>query len=262
MTTPLMNRSISTEFYRRSVQFFICLLVLNPIITWADSLVGPEYEVKMGFIFNFANFVTWPDESFGSSDDALYFCFASDHPAANVLFQLNDQPVRSRKLKVQKIDTEIGSEKCHILFFGTDNTLFIRQALAAVRGQHTLTIGEVAGFARMGGIINFFNQDKKLRFEVNLEAAKRENLRLSAQMLQYAQRIVKETEADKKAQQAEIEKLSEKKSSSEEEPQAEEKINELEKTEQTIDIVPPDSKDDREIDEVTIESGTERKVEE
>lgn len=257
MTTFLRNRSISTAFYCRAVQLFICFLLLNPIYgRAADSLIGPEYEVKMGFIFNFINFVTWPDKSFNSPDEDLSFCFASDHPAANVLFQLNGQPVRGRKLLIRKVESEIGSEKCHILFFGTDNKVFIRQAIAAIRNQHILTIGEVAGFGRMGGIINFFNQNNKLRFEVNIEAAKRENLKLSAQLLQYAQRIVEETDADRKEQLAEIEKLSKKDLPEKEKEQTE-------KIEETIRTSPQnDTEDDIKTEKTESETEPERKGEE
>jgi len=161
----------------------------------------------MGFIYNFANFVTWPKETFDNSDDVLYFCFISDQPAANVLFKLNGQSVQNRRLTVRKIDSEIDDEECNILFFGTDNEVFIRQTLAIIKGQNLLTIGEVDGFTQMGGIINFFDQNNKLRFEINIDAAKRETLKFSAQLLQAAQKIVEETEEDRKAQEKEIEKL-------------------------------------------------------
>jgi hypothetical protein len=206
MLKTFRNKLIPGKYYHRSIQFFICLLVFSPICSYCQSLTGAEYEVKMGFIYNFANFVTWPKEAFKGSDDKLYFCFFSDQPAANVLFKLHDQPIQNRKLTVSKIGSEISDEKCNILFFGTDDETYIRQTLAFIRGQHILTIGEVQGFAQMGGIINFFNQNNKLRFEVNIDAAKRENLKFSAQLLQAAQ-IVEETEEDRQAQKAEVEKL-------------------------------------------------------
>lgn len=199
-----VKRPLSHCLHYRGMQFLILCLVLTPCCAMAEFLVGAEYEVKMGFIYNFAGFVNWPPETFSTSDDPLNFCFASDHPAANVLFQLNDQPIQGRTMKVRKVESEISTEKCHILFFGTDNKTYIRQALATIRGQHVLTIGEVEGFGRMGGVINFFNQDNKLRFEVNIDAAQREDLKFSAQILQSAQRIIRETEEDRKAQQAEI----------------------------------------------------------
>lgn len=254
MTTIFRNRSIPPRYYRRVLQLLICWLILCPTSSKADFLVGPEYEVKMGFIFNFANFVTWPDEAFDSSGESLLFCFASDHPAANVLFQLNDQSIQGRRLEVRKIESEIGSEKCHILFFGTDSKSFIRSGLTAIRGQHILTIGEIDGFAQMGGVINFFDQTNKLRFEVNIDAAKRENLKFSAQILQSAQRIVNETEADRQAQQAEIKKQAQKQPSTPQEvrPEENEKTNKPDPPDNTGEAAP--------FDELENKSGTDGKV--
>lgn len=203
----MKNGSVPSHFIRKCIQFVICWLAFTPIYSHCQSLVGPEYEVKMGFIYNFARFVTWPKEVFSDSDDPLNFCFFSDHPAANVLFKLNGQDVQNRKLTVRKIESEIIEGECHILFFGTEDETFIRRALATIRGKHILSIGEVDGFAQMGGVINFYNQNNRLRFEVNRDATKRENLKFSAQLLQAAQRIVKETKEDRKAQEAEIKKL-------------------------------------------------------
>jgi hypothetical protein len=203
----MKNGLVPSHCVRKCIQFIICWVAFTPICSHCQSLVGPEYEVKMGFIYNFARFVTWPKEVFNASDDPLNFCFFSDHPAANVLFKLNDQAVQNRKLTVRKIETEVIEEECHILFFGTDDETFIRRTLATIRGKHILSIGEVDGFAQMGGVINFFNQNNRLRFEVNRDATKRENLKFSAQLLQAAQRIVKETKEDRKAQAAEIKKL-------------------------------------------------------
>jgi hypothetical protein len=49
-----------------------------------------------------------------------------------------------------------------------------------------LTIGDAPGFARRGGIINFMLEDNKVRFEVNVEAAKHAVLNISSRLLALA----------------------------------------------------------------------------
>jgi len=39
------------------------------------------------------------------------------------------------------------------------------------------TVGEIEGFARRGGITNLFLQGNKVRFEINMQAAKRKGLK-------------------------------------------------------------------------------------
>jgi hypothetical protein len=46
-----------------------------------------------------------------------------------------------------------------------------------------LTVGEAEGFAISGGVINFYTQNNKLRFEINPDAAERAGLRISSQLL-------------------------------------------------------------------------------
>ena len=49
-----------------------------------------------------------------------------------------------------------------------------------------LTIGETPGFAARGGIINLTLEDNKVRFEVNIGAAKQANLNISSRLLALA----------------------------------------------------------------------------
>jgi hypothetical protein len=58
-----------------------------------------------------------------------------------------------------------------------------------------LTIGEIPGFAKRGGIINLVLEDNKVHFEVNVEAAKEADLNISSRLLALA-RIVQEPAAD------------------------------------------------------------------
>ena len=48
------------------------------------------------------------------------------------------------------------------------------------------------GFAEMGGMINFVLEEKRVRFEINLKAAERAHLKLSARLLTVAKLIVTE----------------------------------------------------------------------
>ena len=54
------------------------------------------------------------------------------------------------------------------------------------RSPRVLTIGESPDFLREGGIINLLLVGRRVRFEVNPDAAARAGLRLSSQLLQLA----------------------------------------------------------------------------
>jgi hypothetical protein len=168
-----------------------CMLMLRPSAVLSGPVTGPEYEVKIGFIYNFANFVTWPEEAFKNRHDTLVLCFASDDPSSDVLFKLDSKIIKGRKVRVTPYREDNCLEQSHIFFFGTQDREFIQKVLNLTKGRSILTIGEVEGFTRMGGIINFFMERNRLRFQVNIGAANRAGLKLSSQLLGSAQ-IVKE----------------------------------------------------------------------
>jgi hypothetical protein len=65
----------------------------------------------------------------------------------------------------------------------------VNEAIQTLKGVPVLTIGETPGFARNGGIINLILEDNKVRFEVNVAAAKEAELNISSRLLALA-RIV------------------------------------------------------------------------
>jgi len=65
--------------------------------------------------------------------------------------------------------------------------------VSILNGSSTLTVGESEGFAVRGGIINLMAEGNKLHFEVNLLAADRAGLKISAKMLALARIVHDET---------------------------------------------------------------------
>ncbi len=61
-----------------------------------------------------------------------------------------------------------------------------------VKDLSVLTVADTKGFLESGGIINFLMEDKKVRFEINVTAAKKSKLKISSKLLRLAKRVVKE----------------------------------------------------------------------
>lgn len=172
---------------RVAMSLLFCLLIFQPAAVWAGPLTGTEYDVKTGFIYNFANFVSWPPAAFKDKDDDLILCVASDTPAADAVLKLNDQTIRGRKIKVIPYTQESSLDASHILFIATQDRNLVQKLLGIARERSILTIGEFEGFTQMGGVINFFEERNRLRFKVNIDAAKRAGLTMSSQLLGSAQ---------------------------------------------------------------------------
>ncbi|HXO95046.1 MAG TPA: YfiR family protein [Chthoniobacterales bacterium] len=163
-----------------------------------ESSVSSEYLIKAGFIYNFANLVQWPSNAFTQPDSPIVIGILGEDPFGTVLDRvLAGKKVNGRIFLVKRLKSVPDLKECHIVFVSSSEIAHLAEAIHLVKGMPILTIGEIPGFARRGGIINLFLEDNKVHFEVNVEAAKEADLNISSRLLALA-RIVQEPAADGK----------------------------------------------------------------
>jgi hypothetical protein len=76
------------------------------------------------------------------------------------------------------------------LFIGAVGKKRLDEALMSASGNPILTVGETEHFAKDGGIIGFFLEQNKIRFEINLDAAVKAKLKISAKLLALARTVI------------------------------------------------------------------------
>jgi hypothetical protein len=151
-----------------------------------------EYQVKARFLCNFARYVEWPSESFKAGNDPIVICILGKDPFGGALDQaVNGKEVQGRRFLVRPISGIPPDLHCHILFVPLSERKQFRSTAGTLNGSGILTIGEIQGFTADGGMINFKLEDSVVRFEINVEAAGREHLRISSRLLSLAQGVKK-----------------------------------------------------------------------
>lgn len=181
---------------RSTIPVFGCLLVLaGALLQSLPARAQPaevpvslpdEYTVKAVFLYSFGRYVEWPATAFGSPSAPFVigilgedtFGGALDAVAAKKTIQGRSIVVR-RSASVQEFRAP-----CQILFIS--HTLPADQQAAAiqkVQGKPVLVIGETPGFAERGGTANFTVDGDRIRFEINIENARRAQLRMDAKLL-------------------------------------------------------------------------------
>lgn len=157
----------------------------------AQGNLSGEYQVKAAFLFHFAQFVDWPPEAFKDAASPLTYCTAGRDPFQGALeASLNGKMIGDRPVRVVHFRQVEEIRGCQILFLGTPEKKFISATLANLRASPVLTVGESENFARVGGMIGFFLEDNKVRFEINLDAAERAKLKISARLLALAKTVI------------------------------------------------------------------------
>jgi len=159
-----------------------------PQLYCAAADAKPEYAVKAAFLLNFTKFVEWPPSVFERSDSPLTVCVLGDDPFGKLLDQVVEgEAVSGHKLLVERIGRSPVPKTCRVLFVSKSEkgTPEILSGL----GPGVLTVGDGDTFLREGGAIAFVIEDRRIRFDINLRAATRASLSLSARLLNVARTV-------------------------------------------------------------------------
>lgn len=146
-----------------------------------------EYEVKAAFLYNFARYVEWPRASFAGDNSPVAICVLGPSPFAGALERVTaGKTVSGRAFVIREWSDSAPGDRCHILFVPSAARKPFRSLPPALKSSGVLTVGEAEGFAADGGVLNFILEDGKIRFEINPQAAAREQLRISSRLLSLA----------------------------------------------------------------------------
>jgi hypothetical protein len=147
----------------------------------------PEYQVKATFLFQFTQFVDWPQEAFPAGQTSLVIGILGQDPFGTFLDQIvRDEKVNRRPLVIQRYRRLEDVKNCQVLFVSRSEAGRLREIVAAFKGRSTLMVGDEDGFADRGGIIQFVTQGNRIRLRINLEAAKAARLTISSKILRPA----------------------------------------------------------------------------
>ena len=169
--------------FRATLIVGLILTLLQAVGTAEESQLS-EYRVKAAFVFNFAKFIEWPPESFSDDTSQLVIGILGENPFVSDLDQtIQNKTINNHPLAIRPMRSVKEVTNCHILFISSSETARLPESLRAVRGKSILTVGESGGFIQAGGMINFTWEGKKIRFQINDEAAKQAKLKISSKLL-------------------------------------------------------------------------------
>jgi hypothetical protein len=156
----------------------------------AGGQAAAEYDVKAAFLYNFIQFVDWPEGAFHDGRSTFRVCVLGDDPFGDNLKMIVKEEVAGRKLALWRMKAMSDPSGCQVLFVSRSERQRLPQILAAVRSTPVLTVGDTDGFLEKGGIINFVVEGERVRFEINQEMAKQSGLKISSKLLRLATRVV------------------------------------------------------------------------
>ena len=183
-----------TSHTRSTAEFRIIFAVALPLLLAAafPALAASrqnnnlEYQVKAVYLYNFIRFIDIPDKQGRDSSAEVKICILGQDPFESSLSVIASQRPRGRALNISRIFSVERGSGCHVLFISNSESGRLNQIMAHLKHSGTLTVGEMPQFARHGGVIGFVIKKNRVRLEINLDVARREGLKISANLLEVA----------------------------------------------------------------------------
>lgn len=145
-------------------------------------------QVKAVFLFNFAQFVEWPNQTFPAAKAPLIIGVLGKDPfESNLDATIRGESIKGHPLIIHRYNNLQDIKNCHILYINLYQPDQLENVLGALKGRRILTISDAPKFAQMGGIIQFVTENNKIRMRINQEAAQASELIISSKLLRLAE---------------------------------------------------------------------------
>lgn len=163
----------------RSITLSMIAIVSLLVVTHAHALTRVD-KLKATYLYNFTKYIEWPEREFFSEDSVIRLCVIADAEfTAFIKALVKNRQVGKQKRMVEVIDAEQAAS-CHMSFFQhqVDDLLPACSASLIVAADPSHNVEQAA--------ITFFQQDNKLRFEINMRRATERDVSFSSELLKLA----------------------------------------------------------------------------
>lgn len=194
-TSPSPKKSLPQTGHSALLSASLRLLLLLPLLAAqisappaaADQNIAGEYELKAAMLYNLIKFVDWPSAAHSGAQAPRLLCVLGSDPFGNSLTSLaSKQTLNDRPVQVRHVQNDPSVRACQVLYISSSERNRLPQILSNLQSANVLTVGEMSQFAARGGMVQFALQDKKVHFDINLDAASHSGLKISSRLLALA----------------------------------------------------------------------------
>ena len=149
-----------------------------------------EGRVKAAFLVRFGQFIDWPAEAFKASEGAFVIGVIGSPPVLEGLQQISgNRAAPGRSVSAYALKNASDLPNLHVLFVGVSEKERMAHHVASVAGRPVLVVGEWDEAIAQGASINFMLIERRVRFEIALDAAQKAGLVVSSRLLSVAARV-------------------------------------------------------------------------
>ncbi len=154
--------------------------------------------IKATYLEKIANFIEWPDSSVESDSSGTFIIgVVGENKFGDVLDKLyKERKIKNKNVEIRYFSSSESVGHCNILFISKSEAGNLKEILEKAGELNALTVGDTEGYADEGVLVNFYNQGKNIRFEINERAVKNSQLVFSHHLYSAARIIHSEDEHD------------------------------------------------------------------
>ena len=142
-----------------------------------------ESSLKAAFIYNFAKFTEWPPDVLPATA-AFTACVLGDAPLREALERtVKGRQFAGRAIVVSEVQLDAKLQSCHLLCVSGVSAARAAAIVVALGNAPVLTISDLDDFIQLGGMVQLFVENGRMRFGLNLAAAKQARLVLSSKLI-------------------------------------------------------------------------------
>lgn len=186
---PTLEPSRKRAWLRNVAAAACCWLVAVPALAQDAGLTASADSVKAAYLFKLPSYVDWPAQRFERPDSELIVGVLGADDVAEALATLTgDRTVNGRRIVVRRLRLDDELAGLHVLFFGEPARERADRIARDAAAQNILTVTDFQAGA-LDSVIEFVTANGKVRFEVSLDTADSNGLRLHAGLLNVAAQV-------------------------------------------------------------------------
>jgi hypothetical protein len=181
------------EILTKSLRFLaVLILIVTPgLPAFAQEKVIGEDTLKALYSYKFALFTEWPEAKFNAGNSTLEFCIIGRNPfGQSALEAIQAKPVKDKSIQVEIFASGVLSDEslqhCHVAFISVSETQRLPALLNSFQRFPILSISDIQGFSRQGGMVTLINSGDHIKFEINPDAINQAGLVMSSKIIELA----------------------------------------------------------------------------
>lgn len=159
-----------------------------------------EYPLKAVYLYNFLHFVSWPEAVAPAAEEKpLVIGLVGKSPFGEAFTALQQSLREGNKksftvVEYGKFRPGLKLQECNLLFISAEESRNYKTILQELAGAPVLTVSDGQEFLEAGGMIALLFDNGKIRWAINRPPVQVAGLRLQAQLLKIAVKVISDPE--------------------------------------------------------------------